>query len=72
MTAIIITLPHKQNGDNILPLEWAKDNCPSYITNSVQPIYESDDQRFPSGFVMQYRFYDEKDAVLFSLRWSGS
>jgi hypothetical protein len=72
MTAIIVTLPHKQNGDSRLPLEWAKDNCPSYITNSVDPIYESDDQRLPSGFVMKYRFYDEKDAVMFALRWSGS
>jgi hypothetical protein len=70
MTAIIITLPHKQNGDSRLPLDWAKDNCPSYITNRVEPIYASDDQRFPSGFVIKYHFYDEKDAVLFSLRWS--
>lgn len=77
MTEITITLPLNQNGDSKLPLdrlplEWAKDNCPSYITNSVDPIYESDDQRFPSGFVMKYHFYDEKDAVLFALRWSGT
>ena len=72
MTEITITLPLNQNGDNILPLEWAKDNCPSYITNSVDVIYESDDQRFPTGFVMKYHFYDEKDAVMFALRWSGS
>ena len=39
-------------------LEWAKENCPSYITHLVGPDY---------GIV--YYFSDEKDAVLFALRW---
>ena len=44
------------------PLEWAKQHCPSYITNdAVQKEGE-----------YHYRFYfgDERDAVSFALRWS--
>jgi len=39
-------------------LEWAEENCPSYITHLVGPDY---------GIV--YYFSDEKDAVFFALRW---
>ena len=69
MTAITITLPYnRQDEDSISPWDWAKDNCPSYITNSVDPIYESGN--IASRFIVKYHFYDEKDAVLFALRWS--
>lgn len=44
-------------------LDYAKDNCPSYITNSV--VID------PVTFAPLYKFYfyDEKDAMLFSLKW---
>jgi len=44
------------------PLQWAKKNCPSYITNdAVQKQGE-----------YYYRFYfsDEKDYILTVLRWT--
>jgi hypothetical protein len=44
------------------PLHWAKQNCPSYITNdAVQKQGE-----------YYYRFYfgREQDQIMFSLRWS--
>ncbi len=54
------------------PLEWAKENCPSYITN--------DENRERNGLIMvdggwakeyyiDYFFSDEKDATMFALRW---
>ena len=44
------------------PLQWAKKNCPSYITNyAVQKQGE-----------YYYRFYfgREQDQIMFALRWS--
>jgi len=42
------------------PLQWAKKNCPSYITNDVCRDTNC------------YRFYfsDEKDYILTVLRWT--
>jgi len=40
-------------------LKWAKDNCPSYITNSSTP----------EGKIVYY-FGQEKDAMIFTLRWA--
>lgn len=44
------------------PLEWAKKHCPSYITNDAVQI----------GGDYYYRFYfgNDKDRVLFALRWA--
>lgn len=45
------------------PLEWAKRHCPSYITNdAVQKQGE-----------YHYRFYfgDERDRLMFVLRWAS-
>jgi hypothetical protein len=44
------------------PLTWAKRNCPSYITNDA----------VQKGGVYYYRFYfaNERDKILFTLRWS--
>ena len=52
--------------------EWAKENCPSYITNAVGPAKL---HSLPGGWVTKYYdiiyyFSDEKDAVLFALRWT--
>ena len=43
-------------------LEWAKQHCPSYITNDA----------VQKGGEYHYRFYfgDEQDRVMFLLRWS--
>ena len=47
------------------PLEWAKENCPSYITNDLHcDGYNTYDQT-----KLDYFFGDEKDAMLFILRW---
>lgn len=45
------------------PLGWAKSHCPSYITNDA---VQNQGQYF-------YRFYfaRERDALLFTLRWSS-
>lgn len=44
------------------PLQWAKKNCPSYITNDAvqkQGVY-------------YYRFYfsQERDQIMFALKWA--
>jgi hypothetical protein len=48
-----------------LALDWAKDNCPSYITNDVH----CDGYNTYDINKIDYRFADEKDAVLFKLKW---
>lgn len=40
------------------PLYWAKQNCPSYITNMSTDRGE-----------ICYCFSNEKDALMFALRW---
>jgi hypothetical protein len=47
-------------------LEWAKENCPSYITNSVKIDYRDDVWEF---FMIEFFFYEEDDATMFALRW---
>lgn len=60
---IKVTLPY----DPIWrPLEWAKENCPSYITNALH----ENDQRDWEYLRIDYFFSDEKDATLFALRWT--
>jgi hypothetical protein len=47
------------------PLTWAKENCPSYLTNDLhQDGYNYDHTR------IDYFFADEQDAFMFKLRWS--
>lgn len=45
------------------PLEWARKNCPSYITNDAV-------QRNGNYY---YRFYfsDERDMIVFKLTWGS-
>ena len=47
------------------PLTWAKENCPSYITNDMHQdgYYTYDNTK------IDYFFADEKDALMFILRW---
>lgn len=48
------------------PLEWAKEYCPSYITNDAHMIgYNSYNNTY-----IDYFFGNEADAVLFALKWS--
>lgn len=59
----IVTLPY----DPVwAPLDWVKKNCPSYITNDLHQdgYYTYDNTK------VDYFFSDERDATLFTLRWS--
>lgn len=53
---MIVTLPYDPLWT---ALEWAKKNCPSYITNRVAE----------DGKICYY-FGEERDATAFLLRWS--
>ena len=48
-------------------LEWAKEHCPSYITNQV---HEENSATKKLAVRIDYFFSDERDVVLFLLRWS--
>jgi hypothetical protein len=63
-----ITLPY----DPVwAPLEWAKLNCPSYITNEAKPgKTKSGLNGWVSDTNIVYYFNDEKDAMMFMLKWS--
>jgi hypothetical protein len=54
-------------------LAWAKEHCPSYITN--ESVNTTRLKKVPGGWVADsnivYFFSDEKDALLFALRWAG-
>lgn len=60
--ATIVTLPYDPEWK---ALAWAKEHCPSYITNNGQKIapYMYDYNN------IDYFFSNERDAALFSLRW---
>jgi hypothetical protein len=53
-------------------LAWAKENCPSYITNEAVDTAKM--KRVPGGWVddtrIVYFFGDEKDALMFTLKWA--
>ena len=46
---------------------WAKENCPSYITNVLG---YTDAMYWISELSVKYYFGEEKDAVMFILRWT--
>jgi hypothetical protein len=59
----IVTLPYSPFRE---PLDWAKTHCSSYVTNELhQAGYNTFDPR-----KLDYFFNDEKDAIMFALRWS--
>lgn len=61
---ITITVPYRPFWE---PLTWAKENCSSYITNDLhQDGYNTYDHT-----KIDYFFADEKDALMFALKWSG-
>lgn len=47
-------------------LEWAKVNCPSYITNEIHLRPHS---LLRESSKIDYYFSDSRDAVMFALRW---
>lgn len=61
--AVIVTLPYDPTWT---ALEWAKENCPSYITNAnhfsaVTGWYDSNK--------IDYFFGNDAEATAFMLRW---
>jgi hypothetical protein len=57
-----VTLPYSPFRER---LDWAKENCSSYIkTDLHQDGYNTYDHR-----KIDYFFGDEKDALMFTLRW---
>jgi hypothetical protein len=60
--SICVTLPFRPYKE---PLDWAKEHCPSYITNDVHMDgYNSYDTN-----KVDYFFGDKYDALMFKLRW---
>lgn len=53
-------MPSEKSGFE--PLEWAKQNCPSYIT--VDAILKND------RYYYRFFFGKEKDLLMFILKWS--
>jgi hypothetical protein len=48
------------------PLQWVKDNCPTYITNdAVQK-----DGRYYYRFYFQTTPAGDRDRIVFTLRWA--
>lgn len=63
-----VTIPYNVSGE---ALEWAKKNCPSYITNQAHLLAYKDSNGVDSaGYMIEYYFANERDAAWFSLRWS--
>lgn len=60
----IVTLPYDPIWQ---PLDWAKKNCPSYITNRAPERGHNDTY---NNYKINYYFGDEKEALMFALRWS--
>jgi hypothetical protein len=63
--SIIVTLPYNPTWTE---LAWAKKHCPSYITNQAHstPRYDTFDVK---GLKIDYYFRNEKEALMFRLRW---
>jgi len=47
---------------------WAREHCPSYITNVLD--YVGADGKAHAKLSVKYYFGEEKDAVMFTLRWT--
>jgi len=61
----VVTLPYDPVWQ---ALDWAKENCPSYITNAM--AHHGKMKSVHGGCdSISYYFGEEKDAVFFALRW---
>jgi hypothetical protein len=58
-----VTLPYDPLWQAV---DWAKEHCPSYITNAHHK--KADGQRYLD--YIDYFFIDERDAIMFKLKWS--
>lgn len=63
--SIVVTIPYDPLWK---PLDWVKENCPSYITRDV---WKEEDGTIDiyHNYRINYYFYDEKDAIVFKLKW---
>ena len=64
---VVVTLPYNPTWP---ALEWAKKNCPSYITNDAYRYLNSDGVELAEIDKINYYFSNEKDALMFRLRWT--
>lgn len=60
-----VTLPYDLGQK---PLKWAKQNCPSYITNRAHPAPLVGYKMYDNSKI-DYFFSDEKDMLMFAMRW---
>lgn len=62
MPGYLVKLPYLRAQQAV---DWAKNNTPSYITNTV--VF--DDDTFEPDMFIAFHFSEEKDATMFTLRW---
>lgn len=64
-----VTLQHDRRVLEML--SWAKENCPSYITNtSRRKELATGNHISYYVYVIDYHFSEERDATWFTLRWA--
>lgn len=66
---LVVSLPYDPDWAAV---DWAKEHCPSYITNDAHiPRTESlpRPRNKVGELVINYYFGSEEDATLFALRW---
>lgn len=54
------------------PIRWAKENCPTFIRFTLKAITKESVSGSPFimlGWLAEYHFKNDNDAVLFTLRW---
>ena len=57
-----VRMPHRiYSGESTA--QWARENCPSYLSATLYIRQENEDTK------TEYHFADEKDAMIFSLKW---
>jgi hypothetical protein len=56
-----VTLPYDPTWK---ALEWAKEHCPNYITNGIHRDGDNSSNK------IDYFFSNEREALMFLLRWS--
>jgi len=47
---------------------WAEENCPNFLSSSHLDL--SDVNHSKGDYMIEFKFSDEKDAVLFVMRWA--
>ena len=71
--SLSVTIDQYQAAD---ALDWAKEHCPSYITNDGLSMYiapgSNKKEMLKSPWEVKYNFYfsDESEALMFQLRWA--